>query len=121
MTAALATGNSFAWDMRVLSDSGVTPPRSSNVLDISEANMQLSAQVRLQVRGNVPTDTTPWDAGCQRTTTAEALAIELIKHPVPELENADAAYSAVLGAAVALSSTFSPACCGQCTGQIKTI
>ncbi|XP_046673009.1 golgin-45 isoform X2 [Homalodisca vitripennis] len=98
----------------------MTPPRSSNILDLSEVNMQLSAMARLQTRGNSSTDLPLWDTECQRTTAVEALAFELIKHPVPELENADAAYSAVMGAAVALSS-FSPACCGHCTGQIKTI
>ncbi|XP_054268106.1 golgin-45-like [Macrosteles quadrilineatus] len=106
--------------------SGIHKLNSTNVLDLSEVNMQLSAVVRLQLLGNGIVPSKPADLSHlgPANTAAETVALELLKHPVPELENADAAYSAVMGAAVAVTSSallFSPSCCGHCTGEIKTI
>lgn len=101
---------------------------SSNIVDVAAANVRLSSVLRLQLLGEKAHDRTrePDLTGLETTTPAERSAEQLLYHQLPLLSQDDAAYSAVMGAAVALGinhlfSTPAPACCGHCSGEVKNV
>lgn len=101
---------------------------SSNVVDVAAANVRLSSVLRLQLLGEKAHDRThePDLTGLETTTPAERSAEQLLYNQLPLLSQDEAAYSAVMGAAVALGinhlfSTPAPACCSHCSGEVKNV
>lgn len=101
---------------------------SSNVFDVAAANAWLSSVLRLQLLGEKAHNRThePDLTGLDTTTSAERSAEQLLRHQLPLLSQDDAAYSAIMDAAVALGinhlfSTPAPACCSHCSGEVKNV
>lgn len=101
---------------------------SSNVFDVAAANAWLSSVLRLQLLGEKAHNRThePDLTGFDTTTSAERSAEQLLRHQLPLLSQDDAAYSAIMDAAVALGinhlfSTPAPACCSHCSGEVKNV
>ncbi|XP_021918384.1 golgin-45 isoform X3 [Zootermopsis nevadensis] len=100
---------------------------STNILDLAAGITRLSDTLRHILLGSSSRQTRaePDFTGLDMSTCAEKTAESLLANPMPLLLS-DAACSAVMGAAVAVSGHMLvrpsiPACCGHCSGEIKLV
>uniref|UniRef100_A0A1B6DZD2 Golgin-45 n=1 Tax=Clastoptera arizonana TaxID=38151 RepID=A0A1B6DZD2_9HEMI len=108
--------------------SGIRKLSTSHMVDLSNTIKQLSTVLRLQLLGDDRNTKykEPDLTGLDTLTLAEKNAEQLLKHPLPLLGRDDSAYSAVMGAAVALGAshlfpTPAPTCCAHCSGEVKQL